>query len=84
MNMEKFDPTVNEFLCLLDNQIGRVTRKFMEQRYHIAVANCVTVLGFASKDNVLMKAIIFCTNQICAILSIATENLQTTKFSPKV
>jgi len=55
-DMEKFDPTVNEFLGLLDNQIGRVTRKFMEQGYHIAVANCVAMLGFASKDNVLMKA----------------------------
>jgi hypothetical protein len=54
--MEKFDPTVNEFLGLLDNQIGRVTRKFMEQGYHISVANCVAMLGFASKDNVLMKA----------------------------
>jgi hypothetical protein len=55
-NMEKFDPTGKEFLSLLDNQIGRVTRKFMGQRYHIAVANCVAMLGFASKDNVLMKA----------------------------
>jgi hypothetical protein len=56
-NMEKFEPTVKEFLGLLDNQIGRVTRKFMEQGYHIAIANCVALLGFASKDNVLMKAI---------------------------
>jgi len=56
-NMEKFNPTVNKFLSLLDNQIGRVTRKFMEQGYHIAVANCIAMLGFASKDNVLMKAI---------------------------
>jgi hypothetical protein len=56
-NLEKFEPTVKEFLSLLDNQIGRVTRKFMEQGYHIAVANCVAILGFASKDNVLMKAL---------------------------
>jgi hypothetical protein len=55
--MEKFKPAVNEFLGLLDNQIGRVTRKFMEQGYHIAVANSVSILGFASKNNVLMKAI---------------------------
>jgi hypothetical protein len=53
---ERFEPTVKEFLSLLDNQIGRVTRKFMEQGYHIAVANCVALLGFASKDNVLMRA----------------------------
>jgi hypothetical protein len=56
-DMGKFEPTVKEFLSLLDNQIGRVTRKFMEQGYHIAVANCVAMLGFAAKDNVLMKAI---------------------------
>ncbi|KAH8787153.1 hypothetical protein BGZ57DRAFT_133049 [Hyaloscypha finlandica] len=55
-NMEKFEPTLREFLGLLDNQIGRVTRKFMEQGYHIAIANCVALLGFASKDNILMKA----------------------------
>jgi hypothetical protein len=53
----RFEPAVNEFLGLLDNQIGRVTRKFMEQGYHIAVANSVAMLGFASKDNVLMCAI---------------------------
>jgi hypothetical protein len=49
-NMEKFEPTVKEFLSLVDNQIGRVTPKFMEQGYHIAVANCVAMLGFASKS----------------------------------
>jgi len=26
-NIEKYQPTVDEFLSLLDNQIGRVTRK---------------------------------------------------------
>jgi Est1 DNA/RNA binding domain len=56
-NMDRFEPTMEEFLGLLDNQIGRVTRKFMEQGYHIAVANSVAMLGFASKENVLMKAI---------------------------
>jgi hypothetical protein len=55
-DMEKFEPTVKEFLGLLDNQIGRVTRKFMEQGYYIAVANSVAMLGFASKDSVLMQA----------------------------
>jgi hypothetical protein len=54
--MERFNPAVEEFLGLLDNQIGRVTRKFMEQGYYIAIANSVSMLGFAFKDNVLMKA----------------------------
>jgi hypothetical protein len=56
-DMVKFDPAVDEFLSLLDNQIGRVTRKFMEQGTHIAISNSVALLGFGSKDNVLMKAI---------------------------
>ena len=56
-DMDKFDPTVQEFLSLLDNQIGRVTRKFIEQGYYIAVANSVAMLGFASKENVLMQAV---------------------------
>jgi hypothetical protein len=54
---EKFEPAVNDFLGLLDNQIGRVTRKFMEQGYYIAVSNIVAMLGFASKENVIMQAI---------------------------
>lgn len=56
-NIEKFEDTKNEFLGLLDNQIGRVTRKFMEQGYHIAVANSVALTGFAAKDNTLMQII---------------------------
>jgi hypothetical protein len=55
-NIEKFEQTVKEFLDLLDGQIGRVTRKFMEQGYYIAVANCVSMLSFASKENPLIKA----------------------------
>ncbi|KAF8866828.1 hypothetical protein BDZ45DRAFT_734852 [Acephala macrosclerotiorum] len=56
-NIEKFEDTKNEFLGLLDNQIGRVTRKFMEQGYHIAVANSIALTGFAAKDNPLMQII---------------------------
>lgn len=55
--MERFEPAVQEFLALLDSHIGRVTKKFMEQGCHIAVSNNVAMLGFASKENPLMKAI---------------------------
>lgn len=55
-DIEKFQPTVDEFLGLLDTQIERVTRKFTEQGYYIAVANIVAMLGFASKENPLMLA----------------------------
>ena len=40
MAHEKYEPATNEFLGLLNNQIGRVTRKFIEG-YHIAVANSI-------------------------------------------
>jgi hypothetical protein len=55
-NMDRFESTIEELFSLLDSQTGRVTRKFVEQGYHIAVANSVAMLGFASKDNVFMKA----------------------------
>lgn len=54
---DKVDATIDLFLSLLDSQIGRVTKRFMEQGYHIAIANSVALLGYASKDNVMMKAI---------------------------
>ena len=38
----------------MDNQIGLVTRKVMEQGYHTTVAICMAILGFAFKDIVLM------------------------------
>ncbi|TGO65625.1 hypothetical protein BOTNAR_0076g00190 [Botryotinia narcissicola] len=55
--IERFEPAVQEFLALLDSQIGRVTKKFMEQGCHIAISNNVAMLGFASKENPLMTAI---------------------------
>ena len=56
-NMDKFQPAVVDFLDLLDNHIGRVTRKFMEQGLYIAVSNIIAMLGYGSQDNPLMKAI---------------------------
>jgi len=56
-DIERYEPAVQEFLALLDGQIGRVTRKFMEQGQYISVTNCVAILGFASKENPVMKAI---------------------------
>lgn len=55
-SMQTYEDAVDEFVVLLDNHIGRVTKKFMEQGYHIAVANSVAMLGFGSEDNVLQKA----------------------------
>lgn len=73
-DMEKFEPTVKEFLGLLDNQIGRVTRKFMEQGYYIAVANSVAMLGFASKDSVLMQAMAATSKEDVDMTGIAADD----------
>ncbi|KUJ21773.1 uncharacterized protein LY89DRAFT_729275 [Mollisia scopiformis] len=54
---DHFSSAKDEFLTLLDNQIGRVTRKFMEQGFHIAIANSVALTGFAPKDNILMQIV---------------------------
>lgn len=57
-DIEKFDLTIKEFLDVLGNQVGRITRKFMEQGFHLAVANPVILLEFATKDNPLMGIIL--------------------------
>jgi len=67
-NMERFGTPAKEFLSLLDNQSGRITRKFMNQGYQIALANCVALPGFGSRDNVLMKAI----QDDCSLLKTGT------------
>ncbi|KAH8591838.1 hypothetical protein B0O99DRAFT_744095 [Bisporella sp. PMI_857] len=56
-DIDKFDEGLPELLRLLSAQIGRVTRKFMEQGCHISIANSVAMLGWASHENPLMKAI---------------------------
>ncbi|KAK2624696.1 hypothetical protein QTJ16_005889 [Diplocarpon rosae] len=54
--VHEFDTTAKEFLDLLDDHIGRVTRRFMEQGCYVAVTNSVAMLGFAAKDNPLVQA----------------------------
>jgi hypothetical protein len=56
-DMESFQPAVLDFLKLLDNHIGRVTRKFMQQGFYIAVSNIIAMLGYGNQDNPLMMAI---------------------------
>ena len=52
------DRTKTEFLILLGNYIRRVTLKFREQGYYMAITNIFALLGFASTDNVLIKAMV--------------------------
>ncbi|KAM3067164.1 hypothetical protein ACMFMG_011717 [Clarireedia jacksonii] len=55
--MDRFESAAKESPALLDSQIGRVTKKFLEQGYRISISNAVAVLSFASKDNPIMKVI---------------------------
>ncbi|KAM0145976.1 hypothetical protein ACHAQE_010980 [Botrytis cinerea] len=54
--MERFEPTVKLLLGLLDSHIGQVTRKFMEQGYHIAISNITAIFGFGSEENPVKKS----------------------------
>ncbi|KAM3066221.1 hypothetical protein ACMFMG_012125 [Clarireedia jacksonii] len=55
--MDRFDTAVEDFLGLLDRQIGQVTKKFLEQGYQISISNAVAILSFGLKENPIMKAI---------------------------
>ncbi|KAH7363963.1 hypothetical protein BKA65DRAFT_472326 [Rhexocercosporidium sp. MPI-PUGE-AT-0058] len=47
----EYEYFLGSFLRLLDPQIRRVTRKFMEQGYHIAIINAAAVLHFLATPN---------------------------------
>ncbi|KAI2615038.1 hypothetical protein GGR54DRAFT_318147 [Hypoxylon sp. NC1633] len=54
---EEFLPTLDKFCSMLDNHIGRTTRKWMESGYFIAISNCCSLLSYGQEDNVILKAI---------------------------
>ncbi|TRX98621.1 hypothetical protein FHL15_000695 [Xylaria flabelliformis] len=55
--LDNFGPVVGEFLGSLDNHIGRITKRWMEAGYYIAIANCCALLSYGKEENVIMKAI---------------------------
>ncbi|KAI8951791.1 hypothetical protein F4801DRAFT_263135 [Xylaria longipes] len=54
---ENFGPVVSEFLGSLDNHISRITKRWMEAGYYIAIANCCALLSYGKEENVIMKSI---------------------------
>jgi hypothetical protein len=56
-NMESFGGSLKEFLSLLDSHISRVTLRFLEQGYYIAISNCLALLSYGSPDSILSKAL---------------------------
>jgi hypothetical protein len=56
-SQENFSPTLIELSTNLDNHIGRVTQKYLEQGYYIAISNCLALLGFGLPSGILINAL---------------------------
>jgi len=54
-HLDNLDESITQFVGLLDSHIGRVTEKFLEQGYYIAIALCVALQGFGSPEGRLIK-----------------------------
>jgi hypothetical protein len=73
---EGFSANLAKFFTLLDSHIGRVTQKYLEQGYYIAISNCLALLGYGDPENVLLK--------ILAISKESTEFSDTHMSKPTV
>ncbi|KAG4428848.1 hypothetical protein IFR05_015669 [Cadophora sp. M221] len=56
-DLDHFEPTCQDFILLLENQLARVDRKSFKDSYHIAIANSAAMLGYGSSDNPVMEAL---------------------------
>ncbi|KAK4136928.1 hypothetical protein BT67DRAFT_195365 [Trichocladium antarcticum] len=54
---ETLEPTMDEFFQLLDNHIGRSTRRWLESGYFISIANICALMGYASETNPIVRAL---------------------------
>ncbi|OBT57876.1 hypothetical protein VE04_02097 [Pseudogymnoascus sp. 24MN13] len=52
-SLDTFDETLGEIKSNLDGHIGRITKKYLEQGYYIAISNCIALLGYGADDNPL-------------------------------
>ncbi|KAF7557653.1 hypothetical protein G7046_g6002 [Stylonectria norvegica] len=55
-SQEKLDDSMDEFLDLLDNHIGRTTKRWLESGYFIGIALSCSLMGYGAENNVLMRA----------------------------
>jgi hypothetical protein len=55
-NTERFGAVCNLFLNLLDSYIDKLQRGFKKQGSYIALSHCAAMLGFGSRENILMRA----------------------------
>ncbi|KAK6076388.1 telomerase-binding protein EST1A protein [Seiridium cupressi] len=54
---DDFKPAVEEYLHLLNNHIGRTTRRWMESGYYIGISTCCALLSYGKEDNAIFKVI---------------------------
>ncbi|KAI0203241.1 hypothetical protein F4808DRAFT_36463 [Astrocystis sublimbata] len=54
---ERFEIVANEFLESLNTHIHRITKRWMEAGYYIAIANCCALLSYGKEQNAMMKLI---------------------------
>ena len=52
-SLETFDETMDDFISRLDSHIARITKKYLEQGYFLAISNCMALLGYGSEGNPL-------------------------------
>ncbi|KFA69688.1 hypothetical protein S40285_05918 [Stachybotrys chlorohalonatus IBT 40285] len=53
---ELYEPSIDEFYGLLDAQIGRTAKKWLESGYYIGITNCCLLLEYGADSNVLIVA----------------------------
>jgi len=56
-SQDMFSATLEELFSHLDSHIGRVTQKYLEKGYYIAVSNILALLGNGFLNAVLVKAL---------------------------
>ncbi|KAL5351006.1 hypothetical protein ACLOAV_004580 [Pseudogymnoascus australis] len=52
-SLNTFDDSLAEIKSNLDGHIARITKKYLEQGYCIAISNCIALLGYGALDNPL-------------------------------
>lgn len=55
--VETFDESMEEFTSGLDAHIGRITKKYLEQGFFLAISNCMAVLSYGAEENPIQRLI---------------------------
>ncbi|KAI1323583.1 hypothetical protein F5Y16DRAFT_334160 [Xylariaceae sp. FL0255] len=56
-SLDDFHLAAGKFLELLNDHVGRTTRRWTDMGYFIGIANCCALLSYGKEDSVIMKTI---------------------------